>query len=169
MVKNKSQFALSPTNPSFRTARYSTTNTQKTSQLKINTYNRTTIILMGSTVDMIWYFLLYTCFKCVIISLLFENILFFYSFYIFVYVPTIWHNTTFGFMCSLLVRQFVKLNFSDSYLNLVNFEPGQKQIRLKLIFPEFVKISRIVISYFVVAMGLNVQSTKYRSYYIPCN
>lgn len=145
MVKNKSQFALSPTNPSFRTARYSTTNTQQTLQLKINTYNRTTIILMGITVYMIYYFLLYTCFKYVIISLLFKNILFFYSFYIFLYVPTIWHNTTFGFMCSLLVRQFVKLNFSDSYLNLVNFKPSQKQIRLKLIFPEFVKIIRIVI------------------------
>lgn len=51
----------------------------------------------------------------------------------------------FGFVCSLLVRQFVKLNFSDSYLNLVNFKPSQKQICLKLIFPEFVKISRTVI------------------------
>lgn len=51
----------------------------------------------------------------------------------------------FCFMCSLLVRQFVKSNFSDSYLNLVNFKPSQKHIRLKLILPEFVKISRIVI------------------------
>lgn len=51
----------------------------------------------------------------------------------------------FGIMCSLLVRQLVKINFSDSYLNLVNFKPGQKHIRLKLILPEFVKISRIVI------------------------
>lgn len=127
--------------PSFRTARYSKTNTQQTLQLKIKTYNRTTIVLMGSTVYMLNYFLLHTCFKYVIVSLLFIICYFSICFTYFFIYQQFGIILLFGFMCSLLVRQFVKLNFSDSYL--VNFKPGQKQIRLKLIFPEFVKSEKL--------------------------
>lgn len=144
MVKNKSQFALSPTNLSFRTARYSTTNTQKTLQLKSNTVLTIERLLLWWALRITWFTIFsYTLVSSMLSLVCFTKIYYFsIRFTYFFMYQQFGIILLYGFMCSLLVRQLVKLNF---YLNLVNFKPGQKQIRLKLIFPEFVKISRIVI------------------------